>query len=67
MQTRSVSPGDEDTVNVSISRDELGMITSILIVLGDHAVELDRQEAEKIFVQLGHVLQDMDIEQGVTK
>ena len=67
MQTRSVSPGDEDTVNVSISRDELGMITSILIVLGDNAVELDRQEAEKIFVQLGHVLQDMDIEQGVTK
>ena len=67
MQTRSVSPGDEDTVNVSVSRDELGMITSILIVLGDHAVELNRQEAEKIFVQLGHVLQDMDIEQGVTK
>ncbi len=67
MQTRSVSPGDEDTVNVSVSRDELGMITSILIVLGDHAVELDRQEAERIFVQLGHVLQDMDIEQGVTK
>lgn len=67
MQTRSVSPGDEDTVNVSVSRDELGMITSILIVLGDHAVELDRQEAETIFVQLGHVLQDMDIEQGVTK
>lgn len=67
MQTRSVSPGDEDTVNVSVSRDELGMITSILIVLGDHAVELDRQEAEKIFVQLGHVLQDMDIEQGITK
>ncbi len=67
MQTRSVSPGDEDTVNVSISRDELGMITSILIVLGDNAVELERQEAEKIFVQLGHVLQDMDIEQGVTK
>jgi hypothetical protein len=67
MPTRSVSPGDEDTVNVSVSRDELGMITSILIVLGDHAVELDRQEAERIFVQLGHVLQDMDIEQGVTK
>lgn len=67
MQTRSVSPGDEDTVNVSVSRDELGMITSILIVLGDNAVELERQEAEKIFVQLGHVLQDMDIEQGVTK
>ena len=67
MQTRAVSPGDEDTVNVSVSRDELGMITSILIVLGNHAVELDRQEAERIFVQLGHVLQDMDIEQGVTK
>jgi len=64
MQTRSVSPGDEDTVEVSISRDELGIITSILIVLGDHAVELNRKEAERIFVQLGHVLQDMDIEQG---
>ncbi len=67
MQTRSVSPGDKDTVDVSISRDELGIITSILIVLGDHAVELNRKEAERIFVQLGHVLQDMDIEQGVTK
>ena len=43
------------------------MITSILIVLGDNAVELDRQEAAKIMVQLGHVLQEMDIEQGVTK
>jgi len=64
MQTRSVSPGDKDTVDVSISRDELGIITSILIVLGDHAVELKRSEAERIFVQLGHVLQDMDIEQG---
>ncbi len=64
MQTRSVSPGDKDTVDVSISRDELGIITSILIVLGDHAVELNRKEAERIFVQLGHVLQDMDIEQG---
>jgi hypothetical protein len=67
MQTRSVSPGDEDTVNVSISRDHFGTITSILIVLGENAIELERQEAEKIFVQLGHVLQDMDIEQGVTK
>ena len=33
-------------------------------MLGDNAVELNRSEAEKIFVQLGHVLQDMDIEQG---
>tara|TARA_B110000285_G_scaffold80078_1_gene92439 strand:+ start:929 stop:1111 length:183 start_codon:yes stop_codon:yes gene_type:complete len=49
---------------VSISRDDEGVITSILIVLGDNAIELSRSEAEVIFVQLGHVLQDMDIEQG---
>lgn len=54
----------ESQCNVSISRDDEGVITSILIVLGDNAVELNRSEAEKIFVQLGHVLQDMDIEQG---
>ena len=50
--------------NVSISRNDEGVITSILIVLGDNAIELSRSEAEVIFVQLGHVLQDMDIELG---
>ena len=54
----------EQQCNVSISRDDEGVITSILIVLGDNAIELSRSEAEVIFVQLGHVLQDMDIEQG---
>ena len=54
----------ESQCNVSISRNDEGVITSILIVLGDNAVELSRSEAERIFVQLGHVLQDMDIEQG---
>ena len=54
----------ESQCNVSISRDDEGVITSILIVLGDNAIELSRSEAERIFVQLGHVLQDMDIEQG---
>jgi len=54
----------ESQCNVSISRDDEGVITSILIVLGDNAIELSRSEAEVIFVQLGHVLQDMDIEQG---
>tara|TARA_R110002073_G_scaffold210413_1_gene370893 strand:- start:167 stop:370 length:204 start_codon:yes stop_codon:yes gene_type:complete len=54
----------ESQCNVSISRNDEGVITSILIVLGDNAIELSRSEAERIFVQLGHVLQDMDIEQG---
>ena len=54
----------ESQCNVSISRNDEGVITSILIVLGDNAIELSRSEAEVIFVQLGHVLQDMDIEQG---
>ena len=54
----------EPQCNVSISRNDEGVITSILIVLGDNAIELSRSEAEVIFVQLGHVLQDMDIELG---
>ena len=57
----------ESQCNVSISRDDEGVITSILIVLGDNAIELSRSEAEVIFVQLGHVLQDMDIEQGTVE
>jgi len=32
----------------------------ILIQLGDHAVALDRDEAEQLFVDLGHALQDQD-------
>ena len=31
-----------------------------LIVLGDNGVELDRAEAEQLFVDLGHALQDQD-------
>ena len=33
----------------------------ILIKLGDHAVALDREEAEQLFVDLGHALQDQDM------
>ena len=32
----------------------------ILIQLGDQAVALDRDEAEKLFIDLGHALQDQD-------
>lgn len=31
-----------------------------LLVLGDRAVEITRQEAEQLFVDLGHALQDQD-------
>ena len=33
----------------------------ILIQLGDHAVALERDEAEQLFVDLGHALQDQDM------
>ena len=32
----------------------------ILLKLGDHAVALEREEAEQLFVDLGHALQDQD-------
>lgn len=32
----------------------------VLIALGDHAIELSREEAEQLFVDLGHALQDAD-------
>ena len=32
-----------------------------LLVLGDRAVEISRQEAEQLFVDLGHALQDHDL------
>ena len=35
---------------------------SILIELGGAALELTRPEAEQMFVDIGHVLQDMDIQ-----
>jgi len=33
----------------------------VLIALGDHGVELSRAEAEQLFVDLGHALQDPDM------
>ena len=33
----------------------------IMITLGDHGVELTRAEAEQLFVDLGHALQDQDM------
>ena len=33
----------------------------VLIVLGEQGVSLSRDEAEALFVDLGHTLQDMDL------
>ena len=33
----------------------------VLLVLGDQGLELTREEAEALFIDLGHCLQDMDI------
>lgn len=33
----------------------------VLLTLGDHGLELTREEAEALFVDLGHCLQDMDM------
>ena len=46
----------EETVNVVF--DSIG---GIMITLGDHGVELTRAEAEQLFVDLGHALQDQDM------
>ena len=34
---------------------------NLLIVLGEKGIELTRAEAEQLFVDLGHALQDQDI------
>lgn len=34
---------------------------NILLTLGDHGLILSREEAEALFVDLGHCLQDMDV------
>ena len=46
----------EETVKVVF--DSIG---GIMITLGDHGVELTRAEAEQLFVDLGHALQDQDM------
>ena len=33
----------------------------ILLVLGEKGIELSRAEAEKLFIDLGHALQDQDV------
>lgn len=45
----------EDTIQVVYNADN-----TILIVLGDNAVELERPEAEQLFVDIGHALQCLD-------
>ena len=44
----------DDTIQVIFNDKDF------LIKLGDHGVELSRAEAEKLFVDLGHALQDQD-------
>ena len=34
---------------------------AFMITLGDHGVELTREEAEKLFIDLGHAIKDQDI------
>ena len=46
----------EDTIQVIYKNDK------VLIVLGEAGIELTRAEAEQLFVDLGHSLQDMDKE-----
>ncbi len=44
--------------NIKVVFDSMG---GIMITLGDHGVELTRAEAEQLFVDLGHALQDQDM------
>ena len=44
----------EDTIKVVYNHN------FFIITLGDHGVELTRKEAEQLFVDLGHALQDQD-------
>lgn len=44
--------------NIKVVFDSMG---GIMIALGDHGVELTRAEAEQLFVDLGHALQDQDM------
>ena len=44
--------------NIKVVFDAIG---GIMITLGDHGVELTRAEAEQLFVDLGHALQDQDM------
>ena len=37
---------------------------TVVIAFEDACIELTRQEAELLFVQLGHTLQDQDVDQG---
>ena len=46
----------EDTIQVVYNKDK------VMITLGEAGVELTRAEAEQLFVDLGHSLQDMDKE-----
>ena len=42
-------------------------VGGVLITLGEHGVALSRNEAEQLFVDLGHALQDQDMIAKETK
>ena len=44
--------------HIQVYYDARGMV---MLELGGHGLELDRGEAEALFVSLGHALQDMDV------
>ena len=46
------------TDTIQVVYDSAG---DILIVLGDHGIHVSREEAEQLFIDLGFVLQDMDL------
>lgn len=45
----------EDTIQVIYNSDN-----TLMVVLGDAGVELTRAEAEQLFLDLGHALQELD-------
>jgi hypothetical protein len=45
----------EDTIQVVYNSDN-----TLMVVLGDAGVELSRAEAEQLFLDLGHALQELD-------
>lgn len=44
--------------DISVYYDSRGMV---MIELGGSGLELTREEAENLFVSIGHALQDMDV------
>ena len=46
------------TDHIQVFYDARGMV---MIELGGHGLEMTREEAEALFVSIGHALQDMDM------